>query len=383
MNSRKGGAKPFVAGTTDSSKENSISEISNVSVDRLNHGVADISLDLAQAGVQKLGIQSNSGSGKGSGSSLPIVNADSKRLPGRGYSRPQSSNRGIESNYTSPIPVISPALQHGWNWKSAASTLPSERDLEKNEINPNSHTFGVSENKVNKIGDDDDDSDAVDDTDDELFGDDWDSDVSQKSHDTRKRSRWFNAFFDILDKLTVEQIHELARQWHCPACQNGPGAIDWYRGLQPLTTHAKTKGSNRVKLHREFAEVLEEELHRRGTSVIPAGEAYGKWKGLDKTVKDHEIVWPPMVVIMNTRLEKDDSDKWLGMGNQELLDYFSSYRAVKARRSYGPQGHQGMSVLIFEGSAMGYLEAERLDKHFKDKGTDRETCDPRRVPFYP
>ena len=74
-------------------------------------------------------------------------------------------------------------------------------------------------------------------------------------------------------------------------------------------THAKTKGSNRVKLHREFAELLDEELRRRGTSVIPAGEAYGKWKGLNETVKDREIVWPAMVIIMNTRLEQDESDK--------------------------------------------------------------------------
>jgi len=64
--------------------------------------------------------------------------------------------------------------------------------------------------------------------------------------------------------------------------------------------------------------------------------------------------------------------QWLGMGNQELLNYFSTYDAVKARHSYGPQGHRGLSVLIFEGSAIGYLEAERLHKHFAEQGTDRD-----------
>lgn len=70
------------------------------------------------------------------------------------------------------------------------------------------------------------------------------------------------------------------------------------------------------------------------------------------------------------------------MGNQELLDYFSSYAAVKARHSYGPQGHRGMSVLIFEGSASGYFEADRLHKHFAEQGTDRNAWDRRRVLFY-
>lgn len=60
------------------------------------------------------------------------------------------------------------------------------------------------------------------------------------------------------------------------------------------------------------------------------------------------------------------------MGNQELVEYFSPYLPVKARHSYGPQGHRGMSVLIFEPSAKGYLDAERLHKHFIEQRTDRD-----------
>jgi hypothetical protein len=41
-------------------------------------------------------------------------------------------------------------------------------------------------------------------------------------------------------------------------------------------THAKAKGSTRVKLHRELAALLDEELSHRGTSVVPAGEQFGK-----------------------------------------------------------------------------------------------------------
>lgn len=59
------------------------------------------------------------------------------------------------------------------------------------------------------------------------------------------------------------------------------------------------------------------------------------------------------------------------MGNQELLEHFRSYPVLKALHSYGPQGHRGLSVLIFESSAVGYLEAERLHKSFVVQGLDR------------
>jgi len=71
------------------------------------------------------------------------------------------------------------------------------------------------------------------------------------------------------------------------------------------------------------------------------------------------------------------------MGNQELLEYFSSYAAVKARHSYGPQGHRGMSLLIFEASAVGYIEADRLSEHFSENGRNRDAWERRSARFYP
>ncbi|KAJ9176031.1 hypothetical protein P3X46_014523 [Hevea brasiliensis] len=418
MSSRGAGGRASTAGRSNnaSSRGKNATEVSSPKVEQLGQGVVDISLDDAQddgeweiisrksknrAGssaakpwgfqnsnpkawgnpdvIKKQGMRNNFGSGRMSANAWSTQVLDSKRLTNRGNTGPQSSNRGSENNYVAPQSVIPPPLEHGWNWQSrVAATAPniSEDGKKKNE-----------DTEVNKESDvdceDDEEEDAMDDTDDELLSEDFDSDASQKSHDTRKNSRWFKKFFESLDNLTVEEINEPARQWHCPACQGGPGAIDWYRGLQPLITHAKTKGSKRVMLHRELAELLDEELRRRGTSVIPAGEVFGKWKGLKDEEKDHEIVWPPMVIVMNTRLEQDENDKWIGMGNQELLDYFNGYAAVKSRHSYGPQGHRGMSVLIFESSARGYLEAERLHKHFAEQGTDRNAWDRRRVLFHP
>lgn len=306
----------------------------------------------------------NGGAGRGS-----VSNTDPRR---------PSGGRG---NGRFP-PDTAPSLQHGRTWSGLlVSTQPPKDGPGNTSINQNHPASADNQVVNNGTGEEDDeDGDMLDDTDDELLSDGFDSDESEKSFETRKQNPWFKKFFDSTDKLVNEELNNPERQWHCPACKGGPGAIEWFHGLLPLMTHAKTRRSKRAKLHKEFAELLQEELNIRGTSVSRAGESYGNWNGISE--KDFEIVWPPMVIIMNTRLEKDDKDKWTGMGNQELVDYFHNYAAVRARHSYGPQGHRGMSVLIFEETAVGYLEAERLAKHFTDTGRDRETWLRNPVLFY-
>lgn len=72
------------------------------------------------------------------------------------------------------------------------------------------------------------------------------------------------------------------------------------------------------------------------------------------------------------------------MGNQELLDYFKEdYAVTKARHAYGPSGHRGMGLLLFESSAVGYIEAERLHRHFVAQGTDRNAWNLRKDRFVP
>uniref|UniRef100_A0A0D9XSR4 XS domain-containing protein n=1 Tax=Leersia perrieri TaxID=77586 RepID=A0A0D9XSR4_9ORYZ len=99
-----------------------------------------------------------------------------------------------------------------------------------------------------------------------------------------------------------------------------------------------------------------------------------------------------MVVVMNTLLEKDEDDKDINVVSSwkfiverhgKLIDYFSEYAASKARHAYGPNGHRGMSVLIFDGSDVGYVEAERLHRHFIDQRTDRDSWQNHRVRFLP
>ncbi|KAF2313299.1 hypothetical protein GH714_010216 [Hevea brasiliensis] len=268
MSSRGAGGRASTAGRSNnaSSRGKNATEVSSPKVEQLGQGVVDISLDDAQddgeweiisrksknrAGssaakpwgfqnsnpkawghpdvINKQGMRNNFGSGRMSANAWSTQVLDSKRLTNRGNTGPQSSNRGSENNYVAPQSVIPPPLEHGWNWQSrVAATAPNiSEDGEKK----------YEDTEVNKESDvdceDDEEEDAMDDTDDELLSEDFDSDASQKSHDTRKNSRWFKKFFESLDNLTVEEINEPARQWHCPACQGGPGAIDWYKACSP------------------------------------------------------------------------------------------------------------------------------------------------------
>lgn len=409
MNPRKVGGNPSRDGPSDASfKGKGTLDVSGPGFDQLNSDISNMSMDFAQDDgwevrgkksknkgggnasrqwgphysnsetlgsqdtMQKQGPINHVGSRRGSG--WPTQSSDPRKPAGRGYAKPQTV-------YQNPDMVIPPPLKNGWRWSDIASQSPENSLVLKQHVQ-STHSADDQVSKANEVDDSGDSDGELDDTDDELvLDDDFESDGSKKSHESRKKNRRFRELFKCLDGLNVEQINDPERQWHCPACHGGPGAIDWYHGLQPLIAHASTKRSKNVKLHRELAELLEEELQRRGTSALPAGEVFGKWKGLGERA-DKLIVWPPMVIIMNTRLEKGENDKWLGMGNQELLEYFSSYSAAKARHSYGPQGHRGMSLLIFETSAVGYMEAERLAKHFEDNHKDRLAWEKNRVLFY-
>lgn len=334
MSSRKGVANPSSAGTSDPSvKGKSISNGSNHTVEQLSRGVSDMIVNPAEddgweeygkksknrnrsnASKQQVPQYSSStawghgGQGRGYSQTGPNPSSDFRKPAGRGYTKPQLTNRGPDSGYVVPTPVIPPPLKNGWGWstRTISSQFSEDSMGHKEKVQPVRFADDQT-SKVEEVEDVDEESDDNDDTDDELLSDGFDSDESQKSHETRKTNRWFKEIFQSLDGLTVEQINEPEREWHCPACKGGPGAIDWYRGLQPLITHAKTKRSKRVKLHRELAILLDEELRRRGTSAQPSGEMFGIWKGLEQRA-DREIVWPPMVMIMNTRHEKDENDK--------------------------------------------------------------------------
>lgn len=361
-----------------------VHELKNVEIKSDNDGESGLTGDhsISQPGVTDAGRTSHNNWSQ-------FITFEETVVGGNFEPQKSSSSRGSwEPSCSVPSSTLPPPLQNGWQRSERAcrTGLQTSVQVKISNVQPHDESIAVYDSKFDKHSQDHvasvtaDENEPLDDCEVDI-GDGFDSDDSQKSHEKRKKNKWLRPFFESLDNLCLEQITEQVRQWHCPACQDGPGAINWFVGLKTLMTHAKTKGTIRLRLHREFAELLEEELRRRGTSFIPSGESFGKWKGLCETTADHEIVWPPMVIVLNTMLEKDEKDKWKGMGSQELLEYFNTYKVVKARHSYGPNGHRGMSVLIFEASAMGYFEAERLHKQFLDEGRDRDSWESHPVLF--
>ncbi|KAL6493340.1 Protein SUPPRESSOR OF GENE SILENCING [Orobanche gracilis] len=134
---------------------------------------------------QKLGLRSHGGLGRGSAQTRPTILPDSRKHLGRGFVKPQSSNQTPDSHNAVPHAVVPPPPKSGWGGWSArsVSNQPSSEDSIE------AHTISNQASMFDEVDDGGEESHDVDDTDDKLLSDGFDSDESQKSHETRKKNR--------------------------------------------------------------------------------------------------------------------------------------------------------------------------------------------------
>lgn len=55
---------------------------------------------------------------------------------------------------------------------------------------------------------------------------------------------------------------------------------------------------------------------------------------------DQIIVWPPAVILQNTRVRMDADGHWNGLGATEIRDQYKSFNPMAVRPAYGPDGHK-------------------------------------------
>lgn len=183
-------------------------------------------------------------------------------------------------------------------------------------------------------------------------------------------------FFRELDDYSRNELEdEENKEWKCRVCIGGQGETQWWKGLGRLGHHAYNYKKRRGREHKEFAIELKHKLEERGVKISSLiSDIQGHWSGLSSSRKEREkkiVVWPPVVMVVNTHLFQNGS-KWEGMGNKELEEHFADFKYVtKRKHAYGPDGHRGMSILIFDTRHEGYDEAMRLNVLFRDENRGR------------
>jgi hypothetical protein len=60
---------------------------------------------------------------------------------------------------------------------------------------------------------------------------------------------------------------------------------------------------------------------------------------------DQIIVWPPAVILQNTRVRMDADGHWNGLGATEIREQYKNFNPMAVRPAYGPDGHKVSSLL--------------------------------------
>lgn len=213
-------------------------------------------------------------------------------------------------------------------------------------------------------------------SDDDTF---WDAENFAEKTTKKKLRKSLQVFLDGLDSPSNEDLENEKQNWKCLVCEGGPGKTQWWGGLRKLTSHLLNKTQIwRPEEHREFGLKLVSKLEERGVKLFSGfpkmEEICSRSKGVQRERFLQPVVWPPMVLVVNTHLYPTEDGKWVGISNKELEEYFRNYRFItRFKQSWGEEGHRGKSLLIFEARHEGYNEAIRLCFQFCVEGRGRDS----------
>ncbi|XP_047330405.1 uncharacterized protein LOC124933994 [Impatiens glandulifera] len=89
--------------------------------------------------------------------------------------------------------------------------------------------------------------------------------------------------------------------------------------------------------------------------------------------QDDMILWPPVVIIMNTSTGKSKDGRSEGLGNRamDMKIRDLGFGTGKSRTLYGKDGHMGVTLIKFPSDKSGLTEAIRLSEHFERENHGR------------
>lgn len=165
----------------------------------------------------------------------------------------------------------------------------------------------------------------------------WEEEEDEKEEmkvGTKEEGQFFphsKAVLNFLNEIRVKyQIFELKDEeleWKCPVCateKGAKGAVKWWKGLGPLYDHSDKMKTMKFQAHQAFAKSMKKILEDRKVYGVIKGEkpkeedTTGLWKGPERGPNDGKwleswtagggsqgnILWPPLVMVVNTRLNQ-------------------------------------------------------------------------------
>ncbi|KAI5064888.1 hypothetical protein GOP47_0019583 [Adiantum capillus-veneris] len=203
-----------------------------------------------------------------------------------------------------------------------------------------------------------------------------DTDASIESLERQKQSKWLRPFFMALADVAKTEDGYESNFFYCPACRgSGLGETDLYKGLKPLIAHAKNYTKRRVKLHKQFAVILEDLTNYDKTMGAYSGKPIYRQRHSigDQKLIDPLIVWPPMVLIRAAGVKLEMHQKRVRLETKHFLEVFKDFSPKRVRHAYDGEDNLGLiSLLVFLDSPVGYMHAKNLVKSFKRSGKGRK-----------